>query len=159
MSKKLKASAQKVQVAVNNLGFEFTIVEFSETTRTSADAASAIGCSVGQIAKTLVFRTVETNTAILVIASGINRVNVITLSIHLDEKIELADADFVRQLTGFAIGGVPPVGHLTPIITLIDEDLFQYEEIWAAAGTPNAVFRLKPDELQRMTGGTTLTIQ
>ena len=158
MAENLKASAQKVQEAVNQLGFAFEVVEFSETTRTSADAAAAIGCEVAQIAKSLIFRGKSTDNAILVIASGINRVNEKAIQGALGEKIGRADADFVRERTGFAIGGIPPVGHLKPLVTFIDEDLFSHEIIWAAAGTPNAVFRLTPQELEQMTQGQVINI-
>ena len=149
----LHPSAYKVQQAVLQLGFEFRIVEFHETTRTSADAAAAIGCTLGQIAKSLVFQTVESHKPVLVIASGSNRVNEKKIGAILGEAIKKADAEFVRLSTGFAIGGVPPICHPAPITTYIDQDLFGYEEIWAAAGTPNAVFPLTPDELMQMTGG------
>jgi len=159
MGKPLKPSAERVQQAVLDLGFNFTIVEFDDTTRTSADAAAAIGCSLGQIAKTLVFRTAQSHQPVLIIASGVNRVNEKTIANVLGEKIKKADADFVRQNTGFAIGGVPPIGHPSPITTIIDIDLFQYEEVWSAAGTPNAVFPLTPRELETLTAGRVLPIK
>jgi prolyl-tRNA editing enzyme YbaK/EbsC (Cys-tRNA(Pro) deacylase) len=95
---------------------------------------------------------------VLVVASGANRVNERLIEELIDEPLGRADADFVRQRTGFAIGGVPPVGHIEPLLTFIDQDLLQYSEIWAAAGTPNAVFRLSPAELVRMTGGQVVKI-
>lgn len=149
----LKTSAQKVQDAVTALGFDFNILEFNETTRTSADAAVAIGCAVDQIAKSLVFKTKITWRAILVIASGSNMVNIKLIKAEVGENITRPDADFVKGQTGFAIGGIPPIGHAQNLTTFIDEDLFLYEDIWAAAGTPNAVFRLTPKELEKMTGG------
>jgi len=159
MEENLHPSAYKVQQAVLDLGFNFRIVEFSETTRTSADAAAAIGCTVGQIAKTLVFQTVDSQKPILIIASGSNRVNEKTIQTILGEPIKKANAEFVRAATGFAIGGIPPVGHPSPITTLIDQDLLTYSEIWAAAGTPNAVFPLTPEELIKMTGGSVISIK
>lgn len=153
MNPPLKNAAQKVQHAVNALGFDFQVVQFDETTRTSADAAAAIGCQLGQIAKSLVFRGLQSDTAILIITSGSNRVNEKTVRDILLEDIGRADADFVREQTGFAIGGVPPVAHSQKLTTLIDKDLFQYEYIWAAAGTPNAVFSLTPQQLVQLTGG------
>ncbi len=153
MSNQLKESAQKVQQAVQALGFDFTVIEFDQSTRTSADAAAAIGCTIAQIAKSLVFRGKTSNTAILIIASGVNRVDEKKVKEIIGENIGRADADFVRQQTGYAIGGVPPVGHTQALTTLIDEDLLKHEVIWAAAGTPNAVFRLTPAELVSMTGG------
>jgi prolyl-tRNA editing enzyme YbaK/EbsC (Cys-tRNA(Pro) deacylase) len=153
MPNQLKESAQKVQQAVQALGYDFTVVEFDQTTRTSADAAAAIGCTLAQIAKSLVFRGKTSNTAILIIASGENRVDEKKVKEIIGENIGRADADFVREKTGFAIGGVPPVGHTQPLTTLIDEDLLKHKVIWSAAGTPNAVFRLTPAELVAMTGG------
>lgn len=158
MDGSLKPSAQKVQEAVQALGFDFTIVEFSETTRTSADAAAAIGCTVAQIAKSLVFKAKDSGRVVLVIASGANRVNEKAIKAVLGEKIGRADADFVREQTGFSIGGVPPVGHTHKLTTFIDEDLLQHEKIWGAAGTPNAVFKLTPQELVEMTGGEVIKI-
>jgi prolyl-tRNA editing enzyme YbaK/EbsC (Cys-tRNA(Pro) deacylase) len=124
-----------------------------KTTRSAQDAARAVGCEVGQIAKSLVFKGATTRQAVLVITSGSNRVNEKKLSDRIGEPVLKADADFVRQQTGFAIGGVPPVGHAQPIAVFIDEDLLTYSEIWAAAGTPQAVFRLTPQELQKITSG------
>lgn len=127
--------------------------EFPAATRTSAEAAAAIGCTVGQIAKSLVFRACKSDRAVLVIASGANRVDEKAVAARLGEAIGRADADFVRARTGYAIGGVPPVGHPEPLPTYIDRDLLGYDEIWAAAGTPNAVFRVRPADLVALTGG------
>ncbi len=146
-------SARRVQEALAARGFDFEVREFPESTRTSAEAASAIGCAVGEIAKSLVFRGAETGEAVLIIASGANRVDPAKAEALLGEAIGRADADFVRAATGFAIGGVPPLGHDRPLVTLIDEDLLAFEVIWAAAGTPNAVFRLSPSDLSDLTGG------
>lgn len=153
MSGGLKASASRVQAALDALGFAFEVREFPDSTRTSAEAAAAIGCAVGQIAKSLVFRGRDSGRPVLVVASGVNRVDEKKVAALLGEKIARADADFVRDKTGFSIGGVPPVGHLEPPAVLIDEDLLGFDEIWAAAGTPNAVFRLSPGDLVPMTGG------
>ncbi len=125
----------------------------AESTRTSAEAAAAIGCEVAQIAKSLIFRTASTGKPILIVASGSNRVNEKSLAVIVGEKLERPDADFVREQTGFVIGGVPPLGHAHPLETYIDQDLWQYASLWAAAGHPNAVFLLTPDELAAMTGG------
>jgi len=135
------------------------IKEFSETTRTSAEAAAAIGCTVAQIAKSVVFRAVGMNRAVLVIASGANRVDEKLVAAALGDRIAKADAAFVRDKTGFAIGGVAPVGHTEKPVTLIDEDLLGHAEIWAAAGTPNSVFRLTPQELVAMTDGRVTAIK
>lgn len=149
----LSSSAKKVQRALEALGMQLNVLELPDSTRTAVDAAEAIGCQVGQIVKSLVFKTLETQRPILVAASGPNRVDVEKIGALVGEPIGKADADFVRQHTGFAIGGVPPVGHDEPLQTFIDQDLLEYDQIWAAAGTPHAVFRLSPEELVSMTGG------
>lgn len=148
-----KASAERVRAALAALGCDFQVREFPESTRTSAEAAAAIGCGVGQIAKSLVFRAKPSGRPVLVIASGANRVDEKKVGRLIGERISRAAPEFVREKTGFAIGGVPPVGHPEPPVTLIDRDLLVFEEVWAAAGTPNAVFRLAPGDLARMTGG------
>ena len=158
-SYQLSSSAKKVQEVLKVLGLELQVVELQETTRTSADAARAVGCEVGQIAKSLVFRGQKTQRPILVIASGSNRVNEKRVGELISEPLGKADADFVRQKTGFVIGGVPPVGHAEKLEVFIDEDLLGYSEIWAAAGTPNAVFRLTPSDLVRMTEGRVIGIK
>jgi len=158
-SYELSSSAKKVQEVLKVLGLELQVVELQETTRTSADAARAVGCEVGQIAKSLVFRGQRTQRPILVIASGSNRVNEKRVGELISEPLGKADADFVRQRTGFVIGGVPPVGHAEKLEVFIDEDLLRYSEIWAAAGTPNAVFRLTPSDLVRMTEGRVIGIK
>ena len=154
----LSPSAQKVQDALNQFGVTLHVVELPASTRTATEAAAAVGCSVGQIAKSLIFKTQNTGRAILIIASGTNRVNEKRIGELIGEPIGKADADFVRTQTGFVIGGVPPVGHANPLETLLDEDLLQYEVIWAAAGTPNAVFELTPSELVKIAGGRTVSI-
>jgi prolyl-tRNA editing enzyme YbaK/EbsC (Cys-tRNA(Pro) deacylase) len=143
-------SALKVQAA---LGDRFEVQEFDASTRTAADAAAAIGCEVAQIAKSLVFRRVDSGRAVLIVASGVDRVDEKKAAAAVGEPIARADADFVREATGFAIGGVPPVGHKSPPFVLIEESLMGLAEIWAAAGTPNAVFRLTPSDLVGLTGG------
>ena len=142
-------SALKVQAA---LGERFDVLEFDESTRTAEDAAAAIGCTVAQIAKSLVFRA-HSGRPVLVVASGAHRVDEKRIKAFVGEPIARADADFVRETTGFSIGGVPPVGHRTAPVVLIDEALMAFVEIWAAAGTPNAVFRLTPADLVELTGG------
>jgi len=159
VSEKLQSSAQRVQEALTALGLPCQVVELPASTRTAQEAAQAIGCTVAQIVKSLIFRGTRTGKPILVLASGVNRVNEKRLGEMAGEPIGRADAEFVRQHTGFAIGGVPPVGHPTPIETYIDADLLQYQEIWAAAGTPRAVFRLIPQDLQKMNRGSIVSIQ
>ena len=155
----LSSSAQKVQDTLKALGFALQVVEMPDSTRTAVEAAQAVGCQVGQIVKSLIFKTKRTGKPVLVIASGQNRVNEKKIAALLGEPLGRADADFVRQQTGFAIGGIPPVGHREKIETFVDEDLLQYEVIWAAAGTPNAVFRLTPQELLQITSGKVVDIK
>lgn len=153
MSDSLSPSARRVQAALAERGFEFTVVELPGSTRTAAEAAAAVGCEVAHIAKSLVFRGARSNEPVLVVASGTNRVNEARVGELLGEPIAKADAAFVREATGFAIGGIPPVGHDRPLRTLVDQDLMQFPVIWAAAGTPHAVFRLTPAELADLCGG------
>ncbi|MFN2464841.1 MAG: YbaK/EbsC family protein [Candidatus Dormibacteria bacterium] len=134
------------------------VVELPDSARTAAEAAAAVGCAVEQIAKSLVFRGAASGQPILVIASGGNRVDVAAVADHLGESLGRADADWVRETTGFAIGGVPPIAHRTPPTVYIDEDLLGFPDVWAAAGTPNAVFRITPAELVTLTGGTLLRV-
>ena len=149
----LKESDQRVQAALDARGLKLTVREFPASTRTSEEAAAAVGCAVAQIAKSLVFRARDSGRPVLIVASGANRVDEKKVAALLGEKIERADPEFVRAKTGFAIGGIPPVGHAEPPVTLLDEDLFKLAVIWAAAGTPNAVFELTPQDLQALTGG------
>jgi prolyl-tRNA editing enzyme YbaK/EbsC (Cys-tRNA(Pro) deacylase) len=143
-------SALRVQDA---LGDEFEVLEFEESTRTAADAAAAIGCEVAQIAKSMIFRGADSDRPVLVIASGSVRVDPNKVSALLDEEVKRASPEFVRDNTGFAIGGVAPVAHRVEPVVLIDQSLFDLDSLWAAAGTPNAVFRLLPDDLLRLTAG------
>jgi len=142
-----------------SLGTDFEVVELPASTRTAVEAAAAIGCSVAQIAKSILFRTVKDKKPVMVIASGVNRVNEVRVAEFLGEPIEKADAAYVREKTGFVIGGVPPIGYPEPIYTIIDEDLFKLDEIWAAAGTPNSVFKLSAASLLEMTAGTLKSIK
>lgn len=155
----LKSSAQRVQDALHARGFTNQVVELPDSTRTAAEAAAAAGCTVGQIAKSLVFAGRTSGRALLVIASGSNRVDEKRLAVLVGEKITRPNADFVRDQTGFVIGGVPPIGHTQALRTFIDEDLLGYDEIWAAAGHPNAIFRLTPAELVAMTDGIVAAIK
>lgn len=155
----LSSSAQRVQDALTAIGVKIQVIELPASTRTSAEAAEAVGCQVGQIAKSLIFKKQVSDQPVLVIASGANRVSEARLAALIGEPVEKADADFVRVHTGFAIGGVPPIGHLHKLQTIIDEDLLEYQEIWAAAGTPHAVFRLTPQELVALTGGQVTTVK
>jgi prolyl-tRNA editing enzyme YbaK/EbsC (Cys-tRNA(Pro) deacylase) len=147
------ASVRRVQDALAAAGGGHTVIALEKSARTSAEAAAAVGCKVDQIAKSLVFRGQQSQRAVLIIASGANRVDERKVAALVDEPIGRADAEFVRQRTGFAIGGVAPVAHAEPLTILIDEDLLQWPEIWAAAGHPNTVFKLTPADLVRLTGG------
>jgi prolyl-tRNA editing enzyme YbaK/EbsC (Cys-tRNA(Pro) deacylase) len=149
----LSPAAQRVQDALHGLGRDYRVLELERSTRTSVEAAQAVGCSVGQIAKSLVFRGLTSGRAALVIASGANRVDEARLAGLLSEPIGRASPDFVREQTGFAIGGVPPVGHTTPLPIFIDEDLLLFDQIWAAGGTPHALFALPSQDLPLLTGG------
>lgn len=142
---RLSAKAKHVQDTLLMLGLDVHVVKLAESTRTAAEAASAVGCTVGQIVKSLVFRAGEG--PVLVLASGANFVDEERLAAFMGTPIKRARADFVRQHTGYAIGGVAPVGHPKPIPTFVDEDLLQYEEVWAAAGDPFTVFAFSPDFL------------
>lgn len=154
----LSSSAQQFQNALQELGFSLQVVELPDSTRTALEAAEAIGVQVGQIVKSLVFKAKRSGRPILVVASGAHRVNEQRIEARIDEPLGKANADFVRQSTGFAIGGVPPVGHQTRLQTFVDQDLLQYNEIWAAAGTPHAVFRLTPAQLVEMTQGEVISV-
>ena len=149
----LSPSAQKIQNLLNSLGFNYTVIEHAESTRTAQEAADRAGCELGQIVKSLIFRGKTSGKPILVLTSGSNRVDEKRISGYAGETISRADADFVRTVTGFAIGGVPPIGHNQKMETYLDEDFLYYQTIWAAAGTPNAIFELKTEDLQKMTNG------
>jgi prolyl-tRNA editing enzyme YbaK/EbsC (Cys-tRNA(Pro) deacylase) len=149
----LSPTAQKVQDLLTSLGFDCEVIEFQESTRTAQEAADRAGCTLGQITKSLIFKGRTTGKPILVLTSGANRVDEKLINEYAGEPIGRADADFVRAVTGFAIGGVPPLGHAQKMETYLDQDLLQFKTIWAAAGTPNAIFELTPDALQKMTDG------
>lgn len=158
MSQELPKSARRVQQALAAAGIATQIVELPDSARTAADAAAAIGCGVEQIAKSLVFRCKGSGQPVLVIASGIKRVDEGLVAACLGEDITKADADFVRNATGFAIGGIPPLGHTAPLRTLFDESLLKLDLVWAAAGTPHTVFSVEPGRLLHVTGGDVVTV-
>jgi len=149
----LSTSAQKIQDLLNSLGYGYTVIEHAESTRTAQEAADRAGCELGQIVKSLIFRGKVSGKPILVLTSGVNRVDEKRISGYAGESISRADAGFVRTVTGYAIGGVPPIGHVEKMETFLDEDFLAYQTIWAAAGTPNAIFELKTEDLQKMTNG------
>lgn len=142
-------SVARVRAALRAAGHPDTVTEFPAGTRTAADAAAAVGCTVAQIAKSIVFRA--DGRAALIITSGANRVDAAKASAALGVKLARADADWVRATTGFAIGGVAPIGHTTPPLLLLDEDLLALDPIWAAAGSPSHVFQTTPEALRRIT--------
>lgn len=154
MNKELSNSANRVQMFLNENGYACVVKELPESTRTAEEAAKAIGCEVAQIAKSLVFIDKNSGKPVLVIASGINRVDTKKIESSMGVHLIKADGNFVKEKIGYAIGGVPPVGHNDKVITFLDPSLMDYEWLWAAAGTPFAVFQLKSIELQKMTNGT-----
>ncbi len=155
---KLKKGAQNVQKLLQEKGFTNEVIELPDSTRTAQEAADALGCKVDQIAKTIVFKLHEKNQALLVIASGSNRINEKAVGEIVKDVLDKADANFVKEETGYAIGGVSPLIENEAVEILIDEDLWKYEEIWAAAGHPKAVFNLTPDELEKMTNGEIIAV-
>jgi prolyl-tRNA editing enzyme YbaK/EbsC (Cys-tRNA(Pro) deacylase) len=157
--KPLSPSAQKIQDQIKSLGYDYVVIEHAESTRTAQEAADRAGCELGQIVKSLIFKGKESGKPILVLTSGSNRVDEKRISEYAGESIGRADADFVRAVTGFAIGGVPPFGHLQKLETYFDEDFLQYETIWAAAGTPNAIFEVKTSDLQTMADAKTVRVK
>jgi prolyl-tRNA editing enzyme YbaK/EbsC (Cys-tRNA(Pro) deacylase) len=154
----LGSSAQRVQDALQALGLDRRVFELAVPVRTAADAAREVGCEVAQICKSLVFRGETSGRALLVIASGAHRVDETRVAAHFGEPIGKADPAFVREHTGYAIGGVPPVGHREPLDTLIDDALLAHTRLWAAAGHPNALFELTPDELTRIVSGRVVSV-
>ena len=149
--KNLSTSAQRVQSALSSLGLPCEVTELPDSARTAKEAAQALGCEVAHIAKSLIFQGSSTRQAILVVAVGTNRVDEKLLAALAGEAIERATPEFVREKTGFAIGGIPPLGHSEKLKTFLDQDLQKYPVVWAAAGTPHAVFKTNASELQRMT--------
>ncbi len=159
MTIELTKSAQSVQNALMQKGIECQVMELPASTRTAQDAANAVSCNIAQIVKSLIFKTSNTHKPVLILASGPNRVSEQVIESYIGEKIIKADADFVRDVTGFAIGGIPPIGHKQNIeLIFIDQDLLQFESVWAAAGTPNAVFNLPSKHLLAMTNGKVVSI-
>lgn len=151
----MHSSAQKVANAAQQLGLAIEIVEFAQTTRTAQEAADAIGCTVAQIVKSLCFAV--GGEAIICLVSGANQLDEKKLAALCNvgrKQVQRADANFVKEQTGFSIGGVPPFGHSQPLHIFIDEDLLAYPVVWAAAGTPFAVFAISPAALHSASKGT-----
>ncbi len=155
-----KASVRKVREALAERGLDPDLVELEKTARSAVEAAEALGVCVGQIVKSLVFRGARSGRPVLVLASGPNRADESLVSTLAGEPIEKADAAFVREKTGFAIGGVPPVGHAErPVATVVDEDLMRQETVWAAAGHTHVVFGISPGRLPEITSGRVARIE
>lgn len=151
--------AQTIQQFLTSKGLDAEVKELSTSTHTAQEAATSVGCDVAQIAKSLIFRTKSTQKPVLILASGANRVSESIIESHVGEKITKADATFTRDVTGFAIGGIPPFGHKDPIhFIFIDEDLLNFEEVWAAAGTPFSLFKLKTKDLVTISQGKVISI-
>lgn len=151
--KRKKGGAARVQAALDALAVDAHVIELEGSTRTAGDAARVLGCGIAEIAKALVFRRVVSRTPVLVVASGANRVSEKRLTEAVGEAVEMADPKYVQETTGFAIGGVPPFGHVAKLATFLDADLMAHSEVWAAGGTPRAMFRLSTAMLAQITEG------
>ena len=154
----LKAAAKRFLERASAAGLDIQIRQMNETTRTAEDAARACGCEVSQIVKSLVFQGTESGEAYLLLVSGSNRVDQKSVAALIGETLKRPDADFVRTVTGYAIGGIPPLGHESKLETFIDEDLMTYGEVWAAAGTPESVFAVSPKALGQAAQATPITV-
>jgi prolyl-tRNA editing enzyme YbaK/EbsC (Cys-tRNA(Pro) deacylase) len=154
----LPSSAQRVADAASELGLTTQIVIMADSTRTAGEAAAACGCEVGQIVKSLVLRGASSGTPYLFLVSGKNRVDEGKAAKAIGEALTRPDAAYVRGTTGFAIGGIPPFGHVQPLKTFMDADLLAYADVWTAAGTPHCVMRLSPQDLQAKTQAVTLRL-
>ncbi|MBS0185706.1 MAG: YbaK/EbsC family protein [Proteobacteria bacterium] len=160
MTEKLAKSAQSVQEALNQKGLQCTVKMLSQSTRTAEEAAATLNCDVSQIVKSLIFKTKKTQSPLLILVSGPNRVNEKCIESYLEEEITKADADYTREVTGFAIGGIPPIGHAQKIdLIFIDEDLLKFDTLWAAAGTPNSVFSIKGKDLCLLTEAKVVSVK
>jgi prolyl-tRNA editing enzyme YbaK/EbsC (Cys-tRNA(Pro) deacylase) len=152
-------STDRVQAAAGAAGLPIEIREMPQSTRTAEEAAAACGTSVAQIVKSLIFRKAESGEPVLLLVSGRNRVDQTAVAAEIGEKLERMDADAVRELTGFAIGGVAPLGSLAPLATFMDADLLEFETVWAAAGAPYAVFSASPRALAAATGARIIAVR
>ncbi len=152
----LPASARRVAEAARSLGLDIRIRIMTETTRTAAEAAAACGTTAAQIVKSLIFEGKESGRSFLLLVSGMNRVDEKAVGARLGEKLERPDARRVREITGYAIGGIPPIGHASGLAAYIDPDLLEFETVWAAAGTPNSIFEIAPGKLAAAAGAQTL---
>ncbi len=154
----LHKNAQIVQELLKEKGYDNEVKELPDSTRTAQEAADALGCDVEQIAKSIVFKLREADQALLVIASGSNRIHEKRVGKIIGDALDKADATFVREATSYPIGGVSPVVQNPNVRVLIDEDILQYDSIWGAAGHPKAVFNMTPDELVSLTGGEVVSV-
>lgn len=154
----LPRSAARVQAAANDMNLAIAVRQMSASTRTAEEAAGACGCDVAQIVKSLIFRGRTSQNPLLLLVSGANRVHEQHTARRIGEALGQADADFVREATGFAIGGVPPFGHDTPIATYMDTDLLAFDRVWAAAGTPRCLFSVSPRALQSAISATVIDV-
>jgi prolyl-tRNA editing enzyme YbaK/EbsC (Cys-tRNA(Pro) deacylase) len=154
----LPPAAERVRDAASRLGLAIVIKAMTQSTRTAEEAAAACGCAVGQIVKSLVFAGRETKNPYLLLVSGKNRVDEDGVAATTGEPLERPNAGAVRNWTGFAIGGIPPFGHATPLPTFMDEDLLAYGQVWAAAGTPSAIFAVDPQALATATGAQVIRV-
>ena len=148
----LSDAARRVQDAIAAKGYDYRVIELAIPVRTAADAAREVGCEVGQIAKSIIFKSAS-GRGVLVITSGSNRVDEAKVAALVGETIGRAEPAWVREITGYAIGGIPPLGHASAMVTFVDEDLLRFAEIWAAAGHPNSLFKLDPKDLPALSGG------
>lgn len=155
----LKPAPRRVQQAADALALAVRVVEMAQSTRTAEEAAAACGCAVGQIIKSQVFRGRQSGKPMLLLVSGSNRVDQAGVAAVIGEALDRPDAAFVREVTGFAIGGIPPFGHAQPLPTWLDEDLLQYKTVWAAAGSPEAVFEVDPRRLVEAIGATVVNVK
>lgn len=153
-----KRSVDRVRAAAEAAGLTLDLREMPQTTHTAEEAAAACGTSVGQIVKSLIFKKAESGEPVLLLVSGANRVDQQAVKAELGEALARMDARAVRELTGFAIGGVAPLGSLTPLATYIDADLMQFDTVWAAAGAPNAVFEVDPRKLAQAAGAKVIAV-
>jgi prolyl-tRNA editing enzyme YbaK/EbsC (Cys-tRNA(Pro) deacylase) len=154
----LPRSARRVRAALIELELPADIVRLADSTRTAPEAAAAVGCELGAIVKSLVMRGTTSHAPVLALVSGDNRADMALLEAAIDEPVERPDAAYVREVTGYAIGGIPPIGHPHPVRTVMDEDLLRFETVWAAAGHPHAVFPIAPAELAKATGAQVLAL-
>ena len=154
----LPRGARRVRTALLELGLPGEIHRLTDSTRTAPEAATAVGCELGAIVKSLVMRGVDSGAPVLALVSGDNRADVALIEAAVDEPVERPDATYVREVTGYAIGGIPPVGHPEPVRTVMDEDLYRFDTVWAAAGHPHAVFPIAPAELAKAAGARVLPL-